>query len=218
MDIFNTDILRHMKIRRREIPDRPDAAGRHPIRNLRRRAFGNRQHRNPHIMLARKILQLPNIHHWHVIYLLPDNIRIIVKYTDGNKSPLLEIGKLRQRLADISSSNYNHILNLIQTQNLADLFIEIFYIVTISLLAKSAEIIQILTNLRSCHMHPSAELIRRNPLHSCFHQLIQIPVIPGQPLDNSTRNTFLFHPFTFLFSCHLTLFIIITFCFFYVKY
>ena len=44
-------------------------------------------------------------------------------------------------------------MNGIQSQDLTDLCIKIVYIIALPLLPKTAEIIKILTDLRSCGMH-----------------------------------------------------------------
>ena len=56
----------------------------------------------------------------------------------------------------------------VQSQNLTNLCIQIFDIITLSLLSESAEIIQILTNLGSGDFHALAQVVGGNALYTVF--------------------------------------------------
>ncbi len=69
-------------------------------------------------------------------------------------------------MSEITAADNDHRMRLIHSQYLSDLIIQILYIITVSLLPKSPEIIQILPNLRGCHLHLVAQLSGRNTLNA----------------------------------------------------
>lgn len=66
---------------------------------------------------------------------------------------LLKIHIIGKCLSQITGTQDDHRMNGIQSQDLTDLCIKIVYIIAIPLLPKTAKIIKILTDLRSCGMH-----------------------------------------------------------------
>ena len=66
---------------------------------------------------------------------------IYIKDSDDPESSLLKFHIIGQGLSQISGADDNHVIGFIQSQDLADLRIEIFHIITVSLLSEPAEII-----------------------------------------------------------------------------
>lgn len=56
--------------------------------------------------------------------------------------------------------------------------------IAISLAAKSAETVDVLSDLRGCQVHAIAQPLRGNLVNSLFFQLLKMSVIGGQPLDD----------------------------------
>ena len=79
--------------------------------------------------------------------------RIYVKDSYQLKSPFLKIHIIGKCLSKITGTQDDHRVGDIQSQDLTDLCIKIMYIIAIPLLPETAEIIKILTDLRSCGMH-----------------------------------------------------------------
>ena len=79
--------------------------------------------------------------------------RIYVKDTNQPEPALLKIHIIGKCLSQITGTQNDHRMNGIQSQDLTNLCIKIMYIIAIPLLPKTAEIIKILTDLRSCGMH-----------------------------------------------------------------
>ena len=86
-------------------------------------------------------------------------------------------------MSEITTTNNDHRMLLVHTQNLADLIIQEFHIISISLLSKSAKIVQILPDLRCRHLHFRAQLTGRNALDSIIQHLAKISVISRKPFD-----------------------------------
>ena len=83
-------------------------------------------------------------------------IGIVVK-GGGNLEPVVrKLAIAQQRLPQMTGTDDDHIMLRIQPKYLSDLFIKILHIVAIALLTEASEIIQILTDLRCCHVHPAA--------------------------------------------------------------
>ena len=59
----------------------------------------------------------------------------------------------------MSHTDDNDIMYFIQPQNPTDFLVQKGHIVTVALLAETSEIVQILPDLRGCHIHSHAELI-----------------------------------------------------------
>ena len=75
-----------------------------------------------------------------------------------NKSPLFKISIVGNGSSKIACTHYNHTVSLINSKNLCNFFMKILYIISISLLPKSAKLIQILTYLRCSNIHFNTQL------------------------------------------------------------
>ena len=93
----------------------------------------------------------------------------------------------------MSDTDNDNIVYAVQSENFGDLLSKILHIITVALLPETAEIIQILPDLRGGHLHLLTEFTGRNPLNAGLLKFTEIPVITGQPLDNGFRNFFLTH-------------------------
>ena len=111
---------------------------------------------------------------------------IYIKQTLQDKSAFLKRRVIRKRLSQISCSDYDKVMGFVQSEDLADLRVQMLYIISVSLLSESSEIVQILPDLRCRHMHLLAQVAGRDPLYACIEQFPQKPVIPRQPGYNCT--------------------------------
>ena len=80
----------------------------------------------------------------NICNLFPIERRTYVKRPLKRKSPVLKIHIIDQRLSEITRADQDHIMLLIQTKDLADLFIKITGVVSVPLLAEAAEIVEVL--------------------------------------------------------------------------
>ena len=184
MNTFNDHVFRQCQICMCEIPDRFNAVLNKDIRHFHCLGFGNGQCGDLNLIVLKEVNQL--IHH-------PDRntpdgdpfqAGIHIKKTLQNKSASLKGRIICKRLPQITRTDDNKIMCLIQAQDLADLCVEIFHIVPVALLSESSEIIQILTDLRCGHMHLFAQIVRGYPLHTRLEQIPQIPVISWKSGDD----------------------------------
>ena len=74
---------------------------------------------------------------------------------------------------------------LIQSQYLTDLTVQIFYIISVSLLTETTEIIKILTYLGCGHFHKSGKFLRRDTFYAFILKFPQISKVSGQSADHS---------------------------------
>ena len=111
--------------------------------------------------------------------------RIYIKNTDQLESSLLKLNIIGKCLPQITSSYNDHRMHDIQPQDLTNLCIKIFYIITVSLLSKSPEIIQILTYLRRCNTHFFTKIIGRDSLYIVFQKFTKVSIVTWQSLNHS---------------------------------
>ena len=156
--------VRHFKVYMGEIPYCLDRSFRQHLRDLNGRSFRNRKHRDINIILSDKSRHLFHGKDRHIRDFRAVQRGIDIKCSLERKSPVLEIHVIDQGLSQIAGADQNHIMLLVQPQYLADLFVQIAGIVSVSLLPETAEIIEILPDLRGSDVHDPAQLLRRNPL------------------------------------------------------
>ena len=96
----------------------------------------------------------------------------------------MEIGIIQKRLSEMPRTDQNQIVYVVNSQDPADLLIEEFYVIPISLLSKSAKVIEILSNLRCGYLHHITQFLRRNPLYSSVLQFSQEAVITWESADH----------------------------------
>ena len=82
---------------------------------------------------------------------------------------------------------------VVDAQNVADLGPQLRHVVAIPLLAELAKAAEILADLGGGDVHLVPQGAGRDAHHALVVQVIQIPVIPGQPVDDCVRNFLLFH-------------------------
>ena len=104
---------------------------------------------------------------------------------DRLESSLLKLNIIGKCLPQITSSYNDHRMHDIQPQDLTDLCIKIFYVITVSLLSKSPEIIQILTYLRRCNTHFFTKIIGRDSLYIVFQKFTKVSIVTWQSLNHS---------------------------------
>lgn len=102
---------------------------------------------NGNVIFLQERLQNTHGHDLDVADLRTNQLRIAVKDSLYHKTSGLEIRIACQRASKVAAADNDHVVNLVQTKNLADLGSQIFYIITIALLSETAEIVQILPDL-----------------------------------------------------------------------
>ena len=115
---------------------------------------------------------------------LADQVCIYIKNANDIKSVGPKTGVLGQCLPHIAGAYHNHIILFINSKNPSDFIKQVVHVVSVSLLSKSAKIIQILANLRSRYFHFGTEFAGRNPFDSLLFQFSKVSVITRQTFDN----------------------------------
>ncbi len=177
--------LRNMQIYVRKIPYPLNTVRHELFRHFHRTFLGNREYRDVNPLLPDKLLHFFHRTHQNTMDLHTTDLRIIVKNPPEDKASALKVPVIHQRLSQMTGADDDQIVLLIQAQYPSDLLIEIFHIVSVPLLAKSPEIIQILSDLGCRHLHDIAQLLRRDALDPLIFQFTQISEIPGKAADHS---------------------------------
>src|SRR5699024_3708526 len=149
-----------------KVPDGFDTGLYQTVSNFGGLRFRDRKRRNLHIIFYNKgfqILHAPDLNSTHHE---SDEPGVNIEHPLYDKTALFKISVIGNSLSQISCSDDNNIMLPVNAQYLCDLCIKILYIIAIALLPESAEIIQILPDLRCRDLHPDAQFIRRNPLYA----------------------------------------------------
>ena len=177
-----------------EIPDCLDSCCYQTIRNLGSLCLWYGKSRDLDLILFYKAFQIVHGPDFNPADHQTDQLGIDIKHPFDHKTSPFKICIIGDCLSQISGSDDDQIVLLVDSQNLCNFRVQIFYIIAIALLSEAAEIIQILADLRSCNLHAVAQFIGRDTLHSFFNQLPQIAVIAGQSRNNRFRYFLAFHP------------------------
>ena len=93
-----------------------------------------------------------------------------------------------EKIITVARADYHGIITVVGSEDIKYLSIELFDIVAVALLTEAAEAVDVLPNLRRREVHPLAQLLRRNLLHTCAFQFPQMPIISRQPTDYRVRH------------------------------
>ena len=102
---------------------------------------------------------------------------------------LLEARIVSHRAADIARAHNDDVILVLKAQNLANALLEIGDVVTIALLAKTAEAIDILTDLGGGQVHTLTQLLRRNTHNARLFQLAQMTEIHRKSTHHGVRHS-----------------------------
>ncbi len=89
-------------------------------------------------------------------HLAAHQIRILVEHPPEDEPPPLEIDVIAQRAPQVPRADDDELMLSVQPQDLPDFIVEILHIVAVALLAEASEIVEILPNLGSRHLHQRA--------------------------------------------------------------
>ena len=168
----------------RKIPDPLDTVFHQLLRNILRACLRDGQHCNFDLMLPNKVLQTLHGKHSDSSHIPAHQLRILVKHPLENKPSPLKIHIIAKSPPKVAGADNYKIVLLIQSQYLSNLIVKILHIITVTLLAKSPEIIKVLTDLGCRHLHQFAQILGRYPLHTLILQFSKISEIPGQTSDD----------------------------------
>ena len=119
--------------------------------------------------------------------------RIYVKSAVHGKTAGAEVKVVQQCVAQITDTDQNDMVIAVHAEDLADLALKVFYIITVALLTKFTEATEILTDLGCGKAHFAAEQIGRNTDGLFLLQIVQITIISGKSADNGIRNVLFLH-------------------------
>ena len=117
-----------------------------------------------------------------------DFLRVVVKHRQRPEALALERRIFCNRAADIARAHDNLRMLTVKSQNFANVHFQIRHLIPVPLTSEAAEAVDVLPNLRRREVHPLAQLLRRNLLHTCAFQFPQMPIISRQPTDYRVRH------------------------------
>ena len=159
MYIFYHNIVRHLEIDVCKVPDGLNSALAKSVSHRNCLILRNGQNSYLYFIVFYKIFYFIDRTDFHISYLCSEKIGVTIKRSFENKSSSCKIRVSRNCLAEMSGSDNNKAVFLVYSQNLADLVIEITYVISISLLTETTKIIKILPYLRSSNFHDVAQFL-----------------------------------------------------------
>ncbi len=185
MDALHLNPLRYVQIYMSKIPYPPDAVTDKLLCHFLCTALGYGQDCDVDLHILDKLLHLLHRPHRDTVDLRAANLRVDIEDSPEDKPSALKVPVIDKRLPEMPRPDDDQVVLLVKPQYPADLLIKILHIVAISLLAETAEIVQILSDLGRCHLHDIAQFLGGNSLDPLILQFTQIPEIPGQTADHS---------------------------------
>ena len=158
MNILKRYVIRHFYIYRRKVPNAPYSSKAKLIGNFLRIVPRNADNTNIRAVLLYKLNKPLIVHYLNIVYGNSYQSRIDFKYTFYIKSRL-GIYVIYNRLSEITGSHNHHFVLLIKTEYGAYLIIKPFNIISVSLLSKATEVVEILSYLRCCIADKTRKLI-----------------------------------------------------------
>ena len=116
-----------------------------------------------------------------------------IKGTVHGKAAGAEIEVVQQCVTQITDTNQNDVVTAIHTEDLADLPLEVFDIITVALLTELTKAAEILTDLRGGKAHFAAEQVGGNTDGFLLLQIVEITIVAGKSADNGIRNVLFLH-------------------------
>ena len=93
------------------------------------------------------------MHYFHSSDIRSDKAFLAVEYAFYEKASFFKIHIIGKRLSQVASADNDKIMSFIKPEYLAYLFVEIIYIVTVTLLTETSEMIEILSYLGRGYIH-----------------------------------------------------------------
>ena len=153
MYIFYLNIVRNFEVNMRKVPYSLDSAVCQSVCHRYSLLLGNCKNSYFYFVVSDKIFYFVNRSYLNVTDLGSIELRIAIKSSLEHKASSCKIGITCKGLAKVSCADDNQAVLLIKAEDLANLVVEILYVVAISLLAKAAKIVKVLPYLRSCNLH-----------------------------------------------------------------
>ena len=147
MYILHHHIVRNHQISMGKVPDSFNAGLYQTVCDLRRLCLWNGQGCDLNFVLLDKKLQIIHRPDLNSADHKTNELWIDIKHTLDNKSTSLKIRIVGNSLAQVSGTDNNQVVLLVNSQNLCYLSIQVLYIISVSLLSESSEIIKILADL-----------------------------------------------------------------------
>ena len=136
-----------MKVLAGEIPQAADTALYQTACNTRCVSARNGEHRHIRLVALDELRKRIRAAHLMAAKALTDELRICVKRTQQLKAACREIEVVEQGAAEVADAQKDRRASCAQTQDRAELLLQLFDIVAVSLLTETAEIVKILSDL-----------------------------------------------------------------------
>ena len=193
VDVFHQDIFGqfHLQIRIGKVPNGPDPVLHEDLCDFFGIFLRKGQRRDLHIVGTQEGGQIVHMSDLQFADLCANQFFTYIEQTDDLETAAIEVLVIRNGLSQMTGTDDDHPMFLIQSKDLADLIAKEPDIVAIALLSESTEMIQVLSDLGCGHPHQFTQLSGRDPFDSGLQQFSQIAVIARQTLNDRFGDFFL---------------------------
>ena len=147
MYILNSHMRRSLNIDRREVPQSSDTCEAELVCNFLGDFFRRADDAYVDVVVLNELNNAFIIHDFNTVDLSSDEFRLNFEDALHNETRLIVISVVYDGFAEITGSYNDHLILSVQSEDGANLVVKAFYAVSISLLAESAEVVQILSDL-----------------------------------------------------------------------
>ena len=141
MNILYHNILRNIQIQMGKVPDSFNSRIDQSVSQLRSFCFRNGQCCHLNIIIFDKLLQIIHSADLNSAYHKPDQSRVNVKHAFDHKTALFKICIICNGLSQVSGTNDDQVMLTVNSKDLANFCVQVFYVIAIALLTESSEII-----------------------------------------------------------------------------
>ena len=96
-------------------------------------------------------------------------------------------------MTQVAHADHNQVVVVVHPQDVADLGLQLFHVITVPLLAKLTEATEVLPDLGGGDIHLLPQGVGGDPHHAAVAEIGQLPVISGQAPYHGVGDIFLFH-------------------------
>ena len=124
-----------------KIPDCLDSGIHQTVCDLRSFGLWNGKRRHLNIIVLDELLQVVNAPDFNTADYQADESRIDIKHSFDDKTALFKIRVIRNGLSQVSGTNDDQVMLTVNSEDLANFCVQVFYVLAIALLTESSEII-----------------------------------------------------------------------------
>ena len=179
-----------------KVPESLDTKADQVVRRILRHGLGDGQHHHIHRVALDKRVQLRHGADGDPVDSGADHSGGDIERRIHRKAALREGKVLQQGMSQIADADHDQMVIIVHAQNMADLSLQFFHIITVTLLSELAKAAEVLADLGGGDAHLLPQGMGGDPHDAAAAQFIQMAVISWKTPDNGVGDVFLFQKIT----------------------